>query len=76
MSRDLRRYARQTNFRLIAGGIVLTFVIGLGLIYAFYGPAAALSGFLCLLAGLSPLVLIALILAAIDWYVRKVNEGD
>ena len=58
MSRDLRKYASQTNFRLIAGGLLVLFVVGIGLIYLFYGQAAALTGLLCLVVGLIPLILI------------------
>lgn len=76
MSRDLRRYARSTNARLVAGGILITFVVGLGLIYVFYGPAAAVSGMACLLAGLAPLLLIALALWGLDWFVRKNDENE
>jgi hypothetical protein len=75
MGRDLRRYARQTAVRLIMGGIVLLFVVGDGLIYIFYGREAALLGFLCLGAGLSPLVLIWLVLTLIDWIVHHPREG-
>jgi len=31
-------------------------------------------GFICLLAGLTPLSLIALILLAMEWIVKRVNE--
>ena len=31
MSRDLRKYQRQTTLRLIIGGLVLLFVVGTGL---------------------------------------------
>jgi len=58
MSRDLRKYARQTYVRLIVGGFILVFVVGIGLIYLFYGQGAALTGLLCLLVGLIPLLLI------------------
>ena len=58
MSRDLRKYARQTNARLIGGGFILVFVVGIGLIYLFYGQGAALTGLLCLVVGLIPLLLI------------------
>ena len=51
MSRDLRQYARQTNFRLIVGFILLLFIVGDGLIYLFYGQGAALMGLICLLGG-------------------------
>ncbi|HEX9029029.1 MAG TPA: hypothetical protein VF823_07635 [Anaerolineales bacterium] len=73
MSRDLRRYARQTNVRLGIGGVALLFIVGLGLIAWIYGPRAALLGFVCLLAGLSPLVLIWLALAVLDWIVKRAD---
>jgi len=74
MARDLRHYARQTNFRLAAGGILLLLVVGDGLIYWIYGRNAALMGLVCLLAGLLPLVLIALALWGLDWIVRRANR--
>ena len=74
MSRDLRDYARQTNVRLIVGGIFLLFLVGDGLIYLIYGPSAALSGFICLGAGLFPVVLIIISLALIDWIVKRANR--
>ena len=74
MSRDLRDYARQTNFRLIVGGIFLIFLIGDGLIYLIYGPSAAISGLICLGVGLLPIVLIMASLAVIDWIVKRANR--
>lgn len=71
MARDLRRYARQTNLRLILGGLVLLYLVGDGLIYIIYGGAAAVTGLFCLTAGLAPLVLIALILGVMEWIVRR-----
>jgi hypothetical protein len=71
MGRDLRHYARQTNLRLIAGFLLLLFLVGDGLIYIFYGRNAALMGLLCLVAGLSPLVLILIALWVIDWIARS-----
>lgn len=71
MSRDLRKYAQQTNLRLIAGGLVLVFVVGVGLIYFFYGPAAALTGLLCLIIGLIPLILIWLMLWLIERFTKR-----
>ncbi len=70
MTLDLRKYARQTNIRLLAGFIILLFIIGDSLIYFVYGREAAILGILCLLAGLFPLVLIALVL----WIMEKVLE--
>ena len=74
MVRDLRQYANQTNIRLIAGGILLLFIIGDGLIYLFYGLNAALMGLFCLSIGLLPLVLIWGLLWLLDLAVKRVNR--
>jgi hypothetical protein len=73
MPRDLRKYAKQTNTRLIIGGILLLIVVGGGLIYLVYGGGAAMTGLLCILAGLAPILLIFIILAVIDWIVKKAD---
>ena len=70
MSRDLRDYARKTNIRLAAGAFFLLFVIGLGLVYLLYGKEAAGLGFFCLLAGMTPVVLILLVFFLIDWIMK------
>ena len=74
MSRDLRRYAGQTNARLLAGFILILFLIGDGLIYWIYGRQAAIMGLVCLVAGLAPLVLIALVLWLMEWVVKRANQ--
>lgn len=71
--RDLRKYARQTTTRLVLGGLLILFVVGTGLIYLIYGREAAILGTICLIAGLSPLVLIWLALEILDWIVRRAN---
>jgi hypothetical protein len=76
MSRDLRKYARNTNIRLLAGFILLLFIVGEGLIYMIYGAQGAMFGFICLLAGLAPLVLIALILWGMEWIVKRANQDE
>ncbi|HLA08147.1 MAG TPA: hypothetical protein VJ022_11915 [Anaerolineales bacterium] len=73
--RDLRKYAQQTNVRLGVGAFLLLFVVGLGLIYMIYGSGAAIMGLLCLLAGITPLVLIALSLAVLDWIYKRANRN-
>lgn len=73
--RDLRRYANQTNTRLILGGILVLFLVGDGLIYLIYGRGAALLGFVCLLGGLSPIALIWLSLAVLEWITKRADEG-
>jgi TM2 domain-containing membrane protein YozV len=74
MSRDLRRYARQTNFRLLMGTLLILFVVGLGLIYMFYGLGGLITGLLCMLGGLAPVVLIIAVLWIMDWVVRRANQ--
>jgi uncharacterized membrane protein YuzA (DUF378 family) len=74
MSRDLRKYARQTNIRLILGGVLLIFVIGVGLIYLFYGQGAALTGLLCLVVGLIPLILIWLMFWVLEFITKRARS--
>jgi hypothetical protein len=74
MSRDLRKYSRQTNVRLITGGLFVLFVVGIGLIYIFYGQWAALTGFLCLMVGLIPLILIWLMFLLLDLITKRANR--
>ena len=73
MTRDLRRYAKQTNIRLIIGGIAILVIIGDGLILLFYGLDAAVMGLLCLVIGLMPLLLIWVVLSIFGWVVRRSN---
>jgi len=74
MSHDLRRYASQTTFRLVAGSILILFVIGLGAIWLIYGAAAALTGLLCLLGAFVPIGLIALVIFGLDWFVNRADR--
>ncbi len=74
MSRDLRDYARKTNIRLALGAFALLFIVGLGLIYLIYGPGAASLGFMCMLAGLSPVVLILIIFLFTDWIMKRAGR--
>lgn len=74
MGFDLRRYARQTNLRLLIGFIFLLFTLGEGLIWYFYGSGAALLGLLCLLAGLVPLILIYGILWVMERLVQSQRD--
>jgi hypothetical protein len=74
MPQDLRKYASLTNKRLIIGALVLFFVVGLGLIAWIYGSKAALFGFLCMLGGLVPIGLAALVMYIIGIIVKKNNQ--
>jgi TM2 domain-containing membrane protein YozV len=72
--RDLRKYARETNTRLIVGALLVLFIIGDGLIYLIYGPGAAITGLLCLVGGLVPIILILLFFVLLDWIVKRANR--
>jgi len=74
MSRDLRKFARQTDVQLIAGGLLLLFVVGDGLIYYFYGLGSALFGLLCLAGGLVPIGLTYLALLLLDWIAKRARR--
>jgi len=73
MKSDLRRYARQTNIRLVVGFIFLLFLVGDGLIWYLYGRSAALLGLLCTFGGLGLLGLIGGILWLMDWLVKRAD---
>ena len=74
MKRDLRKFAQQTNFRLVLGFLVLVFLIGDGLIYLIYGAGAAVTGLICIAGALTPVLFIAGILALLDLIVKKAND--
>ena len=72
--RDLREYARKTNIRLAAGFFIVLLVVGDGLIYWLYGPNAAVSGLICIFAGMVPLVFIAMSMVLLEVIVKKAND--
>ena len=74
MARDLQKYASKTTINLIIGGFVLLFVVGVGLIALFYGVKAALFGFLCMLGGLVPIGMVALLMFGLDFFVKKTHK--
>jgi hypothetical protein len=76
MSRDLRKYMRDTNVRIIVGAVLLLFIVGLGLIGIIYGFGAAVSGFLCILAAFVPIGLIFLVMFGMDWIVKRANPDE
>ena len=67
---DLRRHRAITDRNLLIGFFVILFVVGLGLIYLFFGGGAALGGLLCLAA----LAALAGLLAFIMWGLGKIGE--
>jgi len=74
MSRDLRKYMKDTNVRLIIGALALLFIVGDGLIWIIYGFGAAVMGLLCMLGAFLPIGLILLFLNLSDWIVKRANR--
>jgi hypothetical protein len=74
LSRDLKKYAAQTNFRLILGALFLFFVVGLGLIWLVYGLKAAALGLVCLLGALIPLGLILFFIFGLDAILKLLDR--
>ena len=71
MSRDLRKFSRDTNLRLAFGAFILLFVVGIGLIWAIYGQGAAGMGLVCLLAAVVPIILILGVFLGIEWILKS-----
>ena len=76
MSRDVRSYMKDTNVRLVAGALLLLFIVGDGLIWLIYGFGAAVTGFLCILGAFIPIGLIFLVLFGMDWIVKRANTDE
>ncbi len=74
MSRDLRKYMKETNTRLVIGALLLLFIVGLGLTWWIYGLGAAVMGFVCILAALIPIGLILLLLNFSDWILKRAGR--
>lgn len=74
MKRDLRDYARQTRFRMIAGGLALFVLVAEVLLYFIFGERAALGGLICMGAALVPVGIIMLVLQIMEWMVKKNRE--
>lgn len=64
--RDLRKFARQTQNRLVIGLFLLVATVGIALIYFLYGSNAALLGLLCLAGVIFPILFIIGILNIIE----------
>jgi hypothetical protein len=70
----LRKYARQTNVRLVVGALMILLIVGDGLIYLFFGPASAAFGAVCILLGLLPILAIILFLFGLEWLVKLADR--
>jgi hypothetical protein len=74
-SRDLRHYARGTQFRLTLGALAILFGVGGLLIYFFYGAGGAALGVMCLVIGLLPVLLILAALWILDVILHRSHES-
>jgi hypothetical protein len=71
LSRDLRKYSKETYGRLFFGAFVLLLIVGVGLIWLIYGQGAGGMALVCLLAAVAPIVLILGMFLAIDWILSR-----
>jgi len=72
MSIDLRKYAKQTETRLILGFLVLVFIVGDGLIFYFYGTGAGVAGLICLASVMVPVSMVVIFL----WIAEKAVKRE
>jgi cytochrome c oxidase assembly factor CtaG len=73
---DLRDHARRTKRQLIAGGLILIFILGTVLIAVTYGTPAAACGLAFLLFAMIPVGLVSLVLYVLQWLVNRSEKGD
>jgi hypothetical protein len=64
------RHRRQTQVRLIAGGLLILVIVGGGLVWALYGQAAAFAAVACLLAGAGVFGLLWGLLSLLERWVK------
>jgi protein-S-isoprenylcysteine O-methyltransferase Ste14 len=68
---SLDQHRRQTQVRLIIGGLLILLVVGGGLVWVIYGRAAAITAVACLLAGAGIFGLLWLILTLLERWVKE-----
>jgi hypothetical protein len=68
---DPRRHWRQTQSRLIIGGLAILVVIGGGLVWVLYGSSAAITAVLCLLVAAGVMGLLWFFLTLLELWVKE-----
>ncbi len=68
---DSRGMQRQLERELVVGGLVIGLVVGIGLIYLFWGQTAALTSLLCFVLFLGIIGLVWAFLLLVDWLGRR-----
>ena len=64
---DSRSYASRLERELIVGALLIGLVVGVGLIYLFWGERAALTGLLCFALFLGIIAVVWGFLRVISW---------
>lgn len=64
---DSRSYQSRLERELIVGALLIGLVVGIGLIYLFWGESAALTGLLCFGLFLGIIAVVSVFLQAITW---------
>lgn len=67
---DPRRHWRQTQVRLLLGGLLVVIVVGGGFVWVLYGLSAALTTVACLLGAAGVLGLLWLFLSILELWVK------
>ena len=73
---DLRRARRTTERQLVIGAVVIAFVVGGGLIWAFWGLRAMLTSWLCLGSVVVPIGAIYLALKLMERWGRSPPDDE
>jgi hypothetical protein len=68
---DPGRHRRQTQARLLFGGLAAVAIVGGGLVWALYGLSAAVMAVICLLSAAGVLGLLWLILTLLESWVKE-----
>jgi hypothetical protein len=68
---DPRRHQRQTQVRLLFGGMAVVAIVGGGIVWALYGISAAVTAVLCLVVAAGVMGLLWLILTLLESWVKE-----
>jgi hypothetical protein len=68
---DLGRHQRQTQSRLVIGGLLILLSVGGGLVWLIYGRTAAITAVACLLGASGVFGLLWIILALLELWVKE-----
>ena len=70
---NTNRHRRQTQSRLVIGGLLVMLGVGGGLVWLIYGGTAAVAAVACLLGGAGIFGLLWLILTLLELWVKEDN---